>query len=111
MDGSGRRTRFETRVLLERDFLSRVNAVFGRFAPLAGMTIDAIESWKVRAGTKAECVVVAQIARLLSEASARAELMADNSKEVFEPDQRPQADSLRELRDLLDAKLEHAAPR
>ena len=107
MDGS-RRTRFETRIILERDFLTRVNAKFGRYAPLAGMTRDAIQSWATRAGAKAERALIADIARLLIEVSTRAELMADNSKDVFEREQRPQPDSLQELRDLLDETLARA---
>ena len=54
MDATTRRTRFENRVLLERDFLSRVNAIFGQAAPLTGMTIGAIESWTMRAVIKTE---------------------------------------------------------
>ena len=43
MDGATRRNRFEARVSLERDFLTRVNAAFGDSQPLAGMTWVAIE--------------------------------------------------------------------
>ena len=109
MDATTRRTRFENRVLLERDFLSRVNAIFGQAAPLTGMTIGAIESWKMRAGTKTDSGFVAEISKVLIEASVRAELMVDNSKEVFEPDHRPPSDSLQELLDLLDTSLEQVA--
>jgi hypothetical protein len=108
VDGSTRRTRFETRIALERDFLTRVNAKFGLSTPLAGMTRDAIESWAARAGAITEPSLVSDVARLLIEVSARADLMADNSKDVFEPDQRRQPDSLCEIRDLLDKTLTRA---
>lgn len=50
-------------------------------------------------------VDIDQIANLLLEASRRAELLADNSKEVFEPVHRAARDSLDELRILLDRAL------
>jgi len=108
VDGSTRRSRFETRISLERDFLTRVNATFGRSAPLAGMTRDAIESWTARAEAKTERALIVEVARLLIEMSTRADLMADNSKDVFKREQRPQPDSLQELRDLLDKILARA---
>jgi hypothetical protein len=110
MNGGTRRTRFEARVSLERDFLTRVNASFGNREPLAGMTAGAIESWRRRAKAKFPAEDVDQIARLLSEASARAELLADNSRDVFEPEHRLPPDSLNELRVMLDCALsQHAA--
>lgn len=111
MDNGTRRTRFEARVSLERDFLSRINAVFGQAEPLAGMTLDAIESWRQRAKAASPSVDIDRISRLLLAASSRAELLADNSKEVFEPDHRPPPDSLNELRIALDlAIVEEMAP-
>lgn len=110
MDVSTRRTRFEARVSLERDFLTKVNAIFGRTIPLAGMTREAIDSWKVRAEGALEGVDVRGICQILIEASTRAELLADNSRDVFEADHRPQPDSLRELQGLLDTALA-SAPR
>lgn len=105
MNNSTRRTRFEARVSLERDFLTRVNSAFGRTEPLAGMTTDAIDSWRQRAKIIWPTADINRIASLLLEASARADLLADNSKEVFEPEHRPPADSLDELRGLLDRAL------
>jgi hypothetical protein len=95
-------------VALEREFLTPVNAVFGGCAPLAGMTRDAIESWRQRAALVEPKHKVTAVAQLLLEASARAELLADNSKDVFEPDHRPAPDSLGELRALLDGVLARA---
>jgi hypothetical protein len=105
LDNSNRRTRFETRVSIEREFLTPINAVFGSSAPLAGMTRDAIESWRRRADGVQPQATVNEVAQVLLEASARAELLADNSKDVFEPDRRPRPDSLVELRTLLDEIL------
>lgn len=105
MDGGIRRTRFEARVSLERDFLTRINTIFGDRRPLAGMTAAAIESWRKRATVELSTVDIDQIANLLLEASRRAELLADNSKEVFEPVHRAAPDSLDELRILLDRAL------
>jgi hypothetical protein len=103
-----RRTRFETRVTLERDYLTRVNVVFGQGHPLAGMTRGAIDSWRVRAQSEWPDLEIDKIARILIEASVQAELLADNSKDVFEPDRRPPTDSLNELGSLLDQALRAA---
>ncbi len=105
MDGSARRSRFETRVLLEREFLTRVNGRFGQVAPLAGMTRLAIDSWVTRAAQFVSPCWVTEIAGLLIEVSTRADLMADNSQDVFEPNMRPPPDSLNELRILLQSVL------
>jgi hypothetical protein len=96
-----RRTRFENRVDLERDFLTRVNDKFGSTAPLAGMTRAAIESWAARAKPFSSDRRIKRIAKILLEASVRAELVADNSRDVFEPERRPNPDSLSQLRTLL----------
>jgi hypothetical protein len=109
MDGSARRSRFETRVLLEREFLTRVNGRFGQFAPLAGMTRGAIDSWAARAAQQVDVAWVSDIAGLLIEVSTRADLMADNSKDVFEPSHRPPPDSLDELRSMLQSALSREA--
>ena len=105
MDGNVRRTRFETRIALERDFLSYVNKEFGASAPLAGMTLDAIESWAKRAASATNEALIFEVAALLTEVSKRADLMADNSKDVFDVEQRPKPDSLAELRSLLELTL------
>ncbi len=105
MDNGTRRTRFETRIALEREFLAPVNAAFGHIAPLAGMTQGAIDSWQRRVTESTPPVVINSIAQILREAALRGELLADNSKEVFEPDHRPAPDSIKELRLLLDRTL------
>lgn len=110
MGSSARRSRFETRVLLEREFLTQVNGRFGKFAPLAGMTRGAIDSWATRAAQRVDASRVFEIAELLIEVSTRADLMADNSKDVFEPDRRPRPDSLNELRKILQAALMRMGP-
>ena len=103
---STRRTRFETRIGLEREFLTRVNVVFGQTEPLAGMTRGAIDSWCSRAQQRGlGNGGIQQVARILIEVSMRADLLADNSKDVFEPDQRPAPSSLSELCVLLDRAL------
>jgi hypothetical protein len=105
VDGSVRRTRFEARVSLERNFLSRLNEKFGNSVPLAGMTRDAIDSWERRATVRFPASDIRGIAQILIEASTHAELLADNSKDVFEIVRRPKPDSLRELHELLDIAL------
>jgi hypothetical protein len=69
------------------------------------MTRDAIDSWVKRAEGKHASSDVRDIARILIEASTRADLLTDNSKDVFEANQRPRPDSLKELCNLLDAAL------
>jgi hypothetical protein len=69
------------------------------------MTRDAIDSWTARAEAKVAGDDVREVARILVEASTRADLLADNSKDVFEADHRPRPDSIKELRDLLDKAL------
>ncbi|MDB5694197.1 MAG: hypothetical protein JWO81_3260 [Alphaproteobacteria bacterium] len=101
MDAPTRRTRFEERVRVEREFLLPVNMRFGAEIPLAGMTADAIESWRRRAATAGIGVDVERAAALLREASARAELLADNSRDVFEADRCTGPDGMAELRRML----------
>lgn len=105
MTEASRRTRFEERVRIERDFLRPVNAIFGKTAPLAGMTGDAIESWEHRAGLLSTEVDVAGVARVLVEASRRAELLADNSRDVFEKGRLVAADGLGTLKHILEGLL------
>lgn len=108
MDASTRRTRFEERVRVEREFLVPVNQRFGTHAPLAGMTASAIESWRVRASDLDIDVDVGRIATLLSEAAARAELLADNSRDVFEVERHIAPDGLGDLTILLRNALQVA---
>ena len=101
MDGSTRRTRFENRVELEREFLTCVNQRFGTHAPLAGMTGDAIDAWRVRA-REAGCADEVDVVRdLLIEISKRAELIADHSRDVFDKEGRAIAGALDDLRVML----------
>jgi hypothetical protein len=90
---------------LEREFLSPVNKAVGGKVPLAGMTAAAIESWRDRAIAVLSIDVSETVAQLLSEASARAQLLADNSRDVFEPESRGSRDSLDELRIRLERTL------
>jgi hypothetical protein len=106
MDASTRRTRFEERVRIERDFLVPVNRRFGTVAPLAGMTAGAIESWRNRAADRDLGVDVERVAALLLEAAARAELLADNSRDVFEANRHVAPDGVGEIKKTLDALLE-----
>jgi hypothetical protein len=105
MKRTQRRTRFEGRVDLERNFLTRVNAVFGHSLPLAGMTESAIQSWAIRASSSLPNADIERIKMLLIEASTRAELLADNSRDVFEPERRPRPESLTRLQVLLEEAL------
>lgn len=91
---------------VERDFLVPVNRRFGAVAPLAGMTAGVIESWRNRAANKDLGVDVERVAALLLEAAARAELLADNSREVFEAERHVAPDGLGEIKRTLDALLE-----
>jgi hypothetical protein len=100
-----RRTRFEGRVELEREFLTPVNKRFGSISPLSGMTRDAIESWRRRASTASDPAKVGKVADILLQASSRAHLLADNSKDVFEPERRPSPSSVELLRDMLTELL------
>jgi hypothetical protein len=105
MNGSNRRTRFEERVRIERDFLVPVNRRFGEVVPLAGMTLGAIESWRGRAAGQNLGVDVERVAALLLEAASRAELLADNSRDVFERGRHISSDGLGAIKELLDACL------
>lgn len=106
MDGRSRRTRFEERVRIEREFLIPVNQKCGRSAPLAGMTRDAIDSWETRAAAVSLNIDVKRVAAILREASARAELLTDNSKDVFEAERRIGSNGLEVIRILLERALD-----
>lgn len=106
MDASTRRTRFEERVRIERDFLVPVNRRFGQIVPLAGMTGVAIESWRRRATEQALGVNVERIAGLLLEAASRAELLADNSRDVFEEGRNTSPDGLGSIKKMLEEILD-----
>jgi hypothetical protein len=108
MDGEARRTRFEERVRIERDFLVPVNQRFGATAPLAGMTEAAIMSWQRRVAPVSQGVDVVRVASLLLEAAKRAELLADNSRDVFEKGRNVGPDGLAAIRGMLHEVLESA---
>ena len=101
MDASKRRSRFEERVRVEREFLLLVNRRFGASAPLAGMTSAAIESWRRRASNSSFGVDVERVTALLLEAAARAELLADNSRDVFEAGRNVAPDGMTILKNVL----------
>ena len=105
MSGFVRRTRFQERVRVEREFLAPVNRRFGTSAPLAGMTGDAIDSWERRATLGESSANVCKIAKLLREAAMRAELLADNSRDVFEVDRKIGPDGLAEIARMLEVAL------
>ena len=109
MDNATRRTRFEHRISIEREYLGPINLVFGKVAPLAGMTAEAIKSWRGRARDFCDAGRIDSITAILLEASKRAELLADNSKDVFEPQQRPRPESLGELLQELKRALSETA--
>lgn len=106
MDQKGRRTRFQERVRVERDFLNPVNKLFGASAPLAGMTRDAILSWERRAKRDFPGDIVESISGIITEASRRAELLADNSRDIFEKGRLVPLQSLETLRQQLAETLE-----
>lgn len=94
-----RNTRFHARISLEREFLTPVNAAFGAKATLAGMTEKAITSWRERAAGQFDPRTIFDVAEILMEASRRAEFLADDSRDVFEPSRKEVsgADILRKL--------------
>lgn len=102
MNAPTRRSRFEERVRIEREFLVPVNRRFGEVAPLAGMTAGAIDSWERRAEVLSSGVDVARAASVLREAASRAELLADRSRDVFDSDRHIGPDGLETLRRMLD---------
>ena len=103
MEKAHRRTRFETRITLERMFLARINEKSQ--VRLSGMTHDAIIAWEKRAQQMYESEIVSKISRLLVEAAVRGELLADNSRDVFLPNKRLKSDSLTEVAAMLDDAL------
>lgn len=104
MGEAGRTTRFQARIALERRFLTPVNAAFGAQAPLAGMTAQAIESWRERAGSLFDCEIVGEISEVLIAAARRARLLVDDSREVFDPALRAPS-GMDDLVDLLKRRI------
>ena len=109
MDERTRRTRFEERVRIEREFLRPINQRFGRKIPLAGMTSTALTSWEERALQHYEAPVIKRLANILREAAKRAEILADNSREVFAPSKNVSPDGLASLSSMLQNELESLA--
>lgn len=105
MEASSRRTRFQERVRIERDFLAPVNARCGAMAPLAGMTEAAISSWEERCSHSVPELDATRVSRVLREASRRAELLADRSRDVFVGEKARRPDGLEILHDQLVALL------
>jgi len=95
---------------LEREFLTHINQKFGNTAPLAGMTVDAIDAWQVRAREAGGSGAVDAIHDLLIEISIRAELIADHSRDVFERSGYAAAGSLDDLRVLLQEAVSAVGP-
>lgn len=108
MNASSRRTRFQERVRIERDFLAPVNLICGSKAPLAGMTEAAIHSWEDRCKCTFPSLDVVQIAKILREAARRAELLADRSRDVFTGEEAKKPDGIGTLQRQLVAILETA---
>jgi len=85
-------------------FLTPTNRVFGAKAQLAGMTGKAIADWVSRAVRVFPNFDVEEISKVLLAASARAEVLADDSRDTFEPESaRPSG--LEDLGRMLDEKL------
>lgn len=105
MDSRRSKTRFHARTDLEREFITPINAKFGATAVLAGMTRAAIESWRSRASTKLPHDQVSRIASLLIEAATRAEILTDDSREVFEESASRSKNSMDEIRSQLVVAL------
>jgi hypothetical protein len=81
---SSRNTRFVERVRCERAALACVNNTFFDAPPLGALSGPAINTWYLNAGAfydreKLQCIV-----GLLRELSARLDIQASNSREVFE---------------------------
>jgi len=69
------------------------------------MTEAAIFSWEKRAAELVGEIDVPRVAELLREAARRAELLADNSRDVFTADRRVGPDGLATLRRMLEEAL------
>lgn len=80
-----RNSRFHARIQIERMFLTPTNHVFGKSAPLLGMSAKAIESWVGRASVTYPSEDVKKVAGMLSAAALRSEILADDSRDTFEP--------------------------
>ena len=94
-------TRFQARTEMERAFLTPVNATYGEHAPLAGMTHAAIDAWCERASAAYPDRRVVAVAGVLREVATRAELLADDSRDVFDGMELTPPGTVEELRAML----------
>lgn len=101
-----RRTRFRARLDTERLFLGTINKKFSVSVPLMGMTRQAIVSWHKTVNIVVPCSQVNSIVSLLLEAGKRADILADDSREVFEPDGTEKIGSLGDLHLMISALIE-----
>ena len=94
-----RRTRFHTRITTERQILGMVNSsdLCADF-PLAGMTSDAISAWERTARKHLQRGLAARIANQLREIGRRTELLADDSRDVFRPNELVQCDEIEQAK-------------
>jgi hypothetical protein len=69
------------------------------------MTALAIDTWQSLASKLGSAVDVERAAALLREAAVRAELLADNSRDVFEMNRRTGPDGLMAIRQMLEDVL------
>jgi len=69
------------------------------------MTLQAIEAWRREAESKLHCPRIPSIASILLEASSRANLLADDSRDAFEGAELASLGSLEQLRAMLLAAL------
>ena len=100
-----RRTRFQERIKIEREFLEPVNERLSKYALLAGMTAAAIDSWQAKLEGSKLTGDISAVASLLREASARARLLSDNSRDVFE-NQSDQSFGISKLAIMLKERLQ-----
>ena len=83
-EARARRTRFQARIATEREILGIVNSSdLCIDLSLAGMTAEAIADWESRARQKFEPGRAARVANALLEIGRRAELLTDDSRDVF----------------------------
>lgn len=83
----------------------------GQRTPLAGMTKEAIASWHTKISASTDAALIEPVVRILNEISARAALLVDNSRDVFEqPNASLSVESITELSSLLEGSLDLFKP-
>lgn len=110
MENRRSQTRFHARTNLERELITPINAKYGARAALAGMTRGAIESWRLRASAEFPRENVEEVASLLIEASTRAEILTDDSRDVFEESSDRTKNSMDEIVSQLMNALRSSSP-